>query len=37
MKMPQTILQNIFVKKLCKNGKTPSADEENSSAKGISV
>ena len=24
--MPQTILQNIFVKKLCKNGKTPSAD-----------
>ncbi len=28
MKMPQTILQNIFVKKLCKNGKTPSADKE---------
>lgn len=26
--MPQTILQNIFVKKLCKNGKTPSADRE---------
>jgi len=26
MKMPQTILQNIFGKKLCKNGKTPSAD-----------
>jgi len=24
--MPQTILQNIFVKKLCKSGKTPSAD-----------
>lgn len=24
--MSQTILQNIFDKKLCKNGKTPSAD-----------